>query len=1049
MKRFIIDDTKGEMEVRTAMLEKMRKGLVVLGILYLAVFIAPSTSFGAAHQLDTFTDNATETGNIKDGDPPKLMVTITTTAVTGGVDVTKAIVSIVGTVRASDIINTSAFYGGVYEGHVENPTAYPIGIPLPGNTKGGSDWTFYILLKESAVGRTMAYEVQSIVGSDNGVLPDQTATFTVQASCNAQEPTDLYLVDKTDTTITIDWSTNFTANDYYKVYRQSESESQMSLIDGTVIEGEVPYYDSGLTQLTKYGYIVNGYDTTNVCESDESNTLITQTRSSDKFRITVCGGCHTTPPDDAPSNRGVPDGGTIGRHANPYHTGGISAGTEACPQCHASTVGYTYSHRDLEIAMNTTDIFGQPNSFYDKDRSGTFEIAIDNGFIQDNDPLTTDILTDNGVCSLTYCHGSRGGSPVWGSSSGKAQCVICHGMVSGVASEDTEGHTSPSDEQVGAHDNHLHIGSNFVNIATANPCAECHQVPTSHSDAGHYDDGDPAELSWGTIATNGGAITDGGYIPSTRTCTNVYCHDGRLFQMGWSNDAQVTDPVWDDPGFLNDGGNSVNCIDKCHGYPPPEPHDQDPDCSGCHTHLLENDYEFSSSKFYMHVDGASQALEGCVGCHAVGQGNRRAIVNTSPAGLQAEGDDFIRASRHVSNGSTNEIVTTWDCVLCHPEGKTDTGNTSSVHRDQKVGLRNVDEPGNPGVLNVNYWDWTNTTVATTADRDNMDTFCMTCHDSDTSSATSNRGGAWGVAVNSNIPADGMIVGSGVSRRFTPFNAQDTSQNVNDDTTHMSLRLNQNVIDVRGQFNYQNLTGKQWASHHNLNQFTKRYTTSDTTAWPVSTWTSYVTKENVTLNTSDGMTVAGLHCSDCHLNEVNAHGTKNTRYMLSDSAGGDIAPNDVDDPTNTLCFKCHEYDQYQMDGTGTNDRVQVHGTDGECNAGAIGRGATRFSIQCLTCHAGTVFGDIHGTGTGTDSMYDSGNAGVGGNSPRYRFVSGSTMRFYSPDAATDPTDSDWELTTGSAGCYTMGGSDDWATGSCVSHNTGFITTTIRRGRLLEY
>jgi hypothetical protein len=77
--------------------------------------------------------------------------------------------------------------------------------------------------------------------------------------------------------------------------------------------------------------------------------------------------------------------------------------------------------------------------------------------------------------------------------------------------------------------------------------------------------------------------------------------------------------------------------------------------------------------------------------------------------------DFVKSSRHVSNGTTNEIVTDFDCIVCHAEGDTGSSGTNikaigSLHPSSStpVKLRNVDNvasPGAAGTLGTNYWAW--------------------------------------------------------------------------------------------------------------------------------------------------------------------------------------------------------------------------------------------------------------------------------------------------------------------------------------------------------
>jgi predicted CxxxxCH...CXXCH cytochrome family protein len=469
-------------------------------------------------------------------------------------------------------------------------------------------------------------------------------------------------------------------------------------------------------------------------------------------------------------------------------------------------------------------------------------------------------------------------------------------------------------------------------------------------------------------------------------------------------------------------------------------------CISCHPH----DDKFKGSG-------------GCKGCHADRTGSiPRAAVVGGTAG--SEGDDFIRASRHVSDGTTtNEIVTDFDCILCHAEGDVTSAGTNvkSVAANHgndggstAVELRDVDSAGGTGVAAVWPGKRLAAFTASTAQRDDMDSFCMSCHDSD---------GAAGVVVNKSAIADGMIIGPTGAQALDPFNADDTFQNANEiadlDTWRAS---NARVIDVKSQFNSTNQTGKSWASHHNLNQFTKRYTTRNTSAWPDAAWTTYTTKEGDNIRTTGETT--GLHCSDCHLNESNAHGTRNTWYMLSDSSGNDTLFADAGYTGATdICVKCHAASSYGMGNTSTASRVTGHNSSGaRCNKiGADEKdgfaqlgyisgtgGTTQDQLPCLGCHGGVEPGMIHGTNL-TYRAYDPSGGDSGTFVPRYRFMgTGGSMRWYSPDHLHSPTDADWEGTA-QPGCYTIGSADTW--GSCDQHgggktDGGFVAN---RSRPLQY
>jgi hypothetical protein len=215
----------------------------------------------------------------------------------------------------------------------------------------------------------------------------------------------------------------------------------------------------------------------------------------------------------------------------------------------------------------------------------------------------------------------------------------------------------------------------------------------------------------------------------------------------------------------------------------------------------------------------------------------------------------------------------------------------------------------------------------------------------------------------------------------------------------------------------------------------------------------VTKEGVTMNSATGGTLAGLHCSDCHLNEANAHGSRSSWYMLSNSTGADASFNNAGLTTATdICSKCHAPTVYGKTA-GTQSRTAAH--DGDCaridsaggeysNSGAIlGRNTAgaKGEISCLLCHGGLAPGMIHGT----NGSYNPWNTTPA--SRQFRFMgTGGSMRFYSPVGAAITGDASWEG-TGTYGCYTIAAADTF--GGCIQHDAGRAGSTQNYTRPLQY
>ena len=471
-------------------------------------------------------------------------------------------------------------------------------------------------------------------------------------------------------------------------------------------------------------------------------------------------------------------------------------------------------------------------------------------------------------------------------------------------------------------------------------------------------------------------------------------------------------------------------------------------CEVCHSQTSYHKYNQAAATHKNNSDclsnchGHNNGFKGDGPCKSCHNAAITEVYNTRQ--VSGAGGDFVRLSHHVNNGSTTEIVTDYDCIICHAEGDAaaaaaGTGYVNKMtHRNgttsttRMVKLRNVDN------ITQSY-DW-NKNAKTTTMRDNMDTFCMNCHDANGASQ-----------INVNGTNNGLNLDS--TRALTPFNTNDTLRgNTADGASLGTFRSTTygRVLNVKDQFNSGNATGKNWASHHNLNQFTKRYVTKNTTNWPTARLTAYVTREGKAMNgtaNGDGET-AGLHCSDCHLNETNAHGAVNSRYMLD---GGTVNTTDDDiawtggDGGTHVCYKCHSSTVYTAGGAGTNQTF-AHGDDDTHTLGEIG---SPMGIVCFNCHGGYSSGSQGGLGAihGTNETYTPGDSGT--TSKRYRFMSGSIMRFYRPDAVatTNISDTNWEDASASNSCYTTA-PDTWHVTTCNAHGAGRDTSAITGNRPLE-
>jgi hypothetical protein len=532
--------------------------------------------------------------------------------------------------------------------------------------------------------------------------------------------------------------------------------------------------------------------------------------------------------------------------------------------------------------------------------------------------------------------------------------------------------------------------------------------------------------------------------------------------------------------FRNDGSGSDNDHTNMGSIP-------ETDCTACHSH----------------VDGFKPSSE-CVDCHNVAKtgGSNvyqpRQIVEDSGDG----GGDFVKASRHVNNGTTTQIVISYDCVVCHAEGDADavdagTGWTSSLHNDNStsttrmVNLRNVDDYDSSTTFNFNK-----NTIDETM-RDNMDTFCMTCHDSD---------GANTISVNNTN--DGLYLGTTETTTIRtgstpvaqrPFNTDDNLQNAND-----SFTTRTRVIDVYNQYDTSN------PSHHAVRgaRYSSKHSDSNSGEWDTATWTDYTLKDAAGSTMSTIKETATLHCADCHLSEQNAHGAVNAWHMLrngvaagtcwdpsitrerdcdpplvwtyfsfcvdpsytdrSSCEGASLTWEDPDDdtvmagtdpendgPFSLNCYKCHNAEVYRGDSNLVAGSRFTHNDDTDWFSADYGGGtnnAAYLGPACLNCHSGEGFGHIHGRGSSTDS--DNGtyadDSWSGSNSyTKYRFMPGAWM-YWSPRAGgpTAPADDGaWNTTASGNMCYFPASQTSWS--ACTSHSNSQKSSGTNYARPTSY
>jgi len=194
--------------------------------------------------------------------------------------------------------------------------------------------------------------------------------------------------------------------------------------------------------------------------------------------------------------------------------------------------------------------------------------------------------------------------------SGPSGCSNCHGDASSPAPpKDTLGHTDERVPTVGAHRAHLEARHQLRGPIS---CTECHQVPASLHEPGHIDHGPPAIVfpnvsGVGTLARTDGAQPS--YLPSTASCSGVYCHGNGQLLLTDGTQGLIRSPVWS-------AGSSQAACGACHGLPPRNPlNPSDPhrnvvsitQCINCHAASVTE-----SGAIRINPDGSSTHIDGIV-----------------------------------------------------------------------------------------------------------------------------------------------------------------------------------------------------------------------------------------------------------------------------------------------------------------------------------------------------------------------------------------------------------------------------------------------------
>ncbi len=262
-------------------------------------------------------------------------------------------------------------------------------------------------------------------------------------------------------------------------------------------------------------------------------------------------------------------------------------------------------------------------------------------------------------------------------------------------------------------------------------------------------------------------------------------------------------------------------------------------CNTCHSQTKYHQYDGTATVDQSHYDGNNcttachrhdsgfKGAGDCIGCHSTA-GARRQIVENG-----GSGGDFNRMSHHVTdpiNGPSSEIVTKYDCVVCHSEGNADGGMNATYHGNNRVDLKDADDGSNIRLPLTPPYNGSTLT-----------TFCLTCHDSDGAQFTY-------------VPAEY----GGNDDPLRPYNTTDSNT----------------VLDVKSQFTITN------------------YSSHAISVLGVSKYSCGGSGINAAAFVSPWQDCSMVECGDCHYVDNNAHGTLNNKWLLEDSSESDTAMTDA-------------------------------------------------------------------------------------------------------------------------------------------------------------
>jgi predicted CxxxxCH...CXXCH cytochrome family protein len=177
------------------------------------------------------------------------------------------------------------------------------------------------------------------------------------------------------------------------------------------------------------------------------------------------------------------------------------------------------------------------------------------------------------------------------------RCAKCHGdperegdfLLKSAPPGDLSGASDVSYPGVGAHLLHLLPSPTHAAIA----CTECHVIPSAANTEGHADNGLPAEIEFGPLASSANSLPT--YDTERRSCSDTWCHGPD--EVRWTRPRPPSETCG-----------------TCHGLPPDLPHPQVEDCSLCHGEVVDEEGLFARPE--LHINGQVEVgVPGCSSCH--------------------------------------------------------------------------------------------------------------------------------------------------------------------------------------------------------------------------------------------------------------------------------------------------------------------------------------------------------------------------------------------------------------------------------------------------